>query len=280
MEQNFRGVLNDRVGIAALFLLAASPSLQASELRSELHLGAGIGGQYLPHYRGSRETHTTVLPIPFIEYRGRILKSDNDGTRLEFTLAERIEFNVSADLALRESIDDNPLRAGMPELKSEFQLGPSINIDLTGDGFKRGLVLRLPIRPAITVGDGVDYIGYTANPMITWMSPTLFYDWRMSVDLGVLYGSRDYHQHYYSVAPQYATALRPEYSATDGFSGTFTELGIGSRKGNLMYGFNFRYDNLRNASFRNSPLVETDNYWSVTFGIGWFFKSWFWADDV
>jgi len=266
--------------MAVTCLLALSSTTIASELRSELHLGAGIGGQYLPHYRGSSETHTTVLPIPVIQYRGRILKSDNEGTRLEFSLAERIEFNVSADLALRESIDDNRLRAGMPELKSEFQLGPSINIDLTGDGFKRGFILRLPIRPAFAIGDGVDYIGFTANPMVTWISPRLFEDWRMSLDLGVLYGSRDYHQHYYSVAPKYVTQERPEYSAADGFSGTFTELGVGSRKGNLMYGFNFRYDNLRHASFAASPLVETDNYWSVTFGVGWLFKSWFWADDV
>src|SRR5690606_7432191 len=189
--------------MAVTCLLALSSTTIASELRSELHLGAGIGGQYLPHYRGSSETHTTVLPIPVIQYRGRILKSDNEGTRLEVSLAERIEFNVSADLALRESIDDNRLRAGMPELKSEFQLGPSINIALTGDGVKRVFIVRLPIRPAFAIGDGVDYIGFTANPMVTWISPRLFEDWRMSLNMGVLYGSRDYHLHYYSVASKY-----------------------------------------------------------------------------
>jgi hypothetical protein len=32
---------------------------------------------------------------------------------------------------LNDGAEDNILRKGMPELKSEFQLGPSINIDLT-----------------------------------------------------------------------------------------------------------------------------------------------------
>lgn len=261
------------------FALVNVPA-NASELRSELHLGVGLGGQYLPHYRGSNETHTTVLPIPVIEYRGRILKSDGDGTRVEFSLAERVEFNISADLALRESNEETPLREGMPELKSEFQFGPSINIDLTGQGFNRGLILRLPLRPAISVGDGVEYIGFIANPMLTWIKPNIVDGWRLSFDAGLLYGSSDYHHHYYSVAPQYVTATRPEYAANDGFSGTFTELGIGSRRGNLIYGFNLRYDNLRHASFHSSPLVETDDYWSFTFGVGWFFKSWYWSDDV
>jgi MipA family protein len=251
-----------------------------SKLRSELHLGLGIGGQYLPHYRGSTETNTTVLPIPVIEYKGKILKSDRDGTRVEFSLAERVEFNISADLALRNDVEDNRLREGMPELQSEFQLGPSINIDLTGHGFHRGLILRLPVRPALAVGSDVDYIGYTANPMLTWVKPQIVNNWRLTLDLGVLYGSRDYHEHYYNVERKYVTPLRPYYAAKDGFSGTFTELGISSRSDDVIYGFSLRYDNLRGTAFYSSPLVETDHYWSVSFGIGWLFKSWIWTEPL
>jgi len=249
--------------------------LFASAMNHEMEIGLGVGGQYLPHYRGSRETHTKVLPIPLIEYRGKILKSDRDGTRMEFSLSDRIEFNVSADLALNDGAEDNMLRKGMPELASEFQLGPSINIDLTGDGFNRGLLLRLPIRPALAVGSDLDYIGYTFNPMLTFIEPE-FLGARLSLDLGLLYGSQDYHQHYYSVAPEYVTPTRPEYKAKSGFSGTFTEIGISSKKGNLVYGVSFRYDNLSDAVFYPSPLVETNDYWSVSFGVGWMFKTLRW----
>lgn len=249
-----------------------------AEVNHNLNLGVGIGGQYLPHYRGSRETHTRVLPIPVVEYKGRILKSDRDGTRAEFSLSERIEFNISADLALNDGAEDNRLRQGMPELESEFQLGPSLNIDLTGNGFNRGLILRLPIRPVITIGSDVNYIGYTFNPVVTWIKPDVFDHWRVSLDLGALYGSQDYHEHYYSVTSEYVTASRPEYYAKSGFSGTFSELGISSRHKNLFYGISFRYDNLSNAVFYKSPLVETDNYWSISFGMGWFLKSWHWKE--
>lgn len=263
---------------AITFFCCYGVSAYATQFKHELEFGVGVGGQYLPHYRGSKETHTKILPIPVIEYRGRILKSDREGTRAEFSLAERIEFNISADLALNDGAEDNRLREGMPELASEFQLGPSINIDLTGHGFNRGLILRLPVRPAFAVGSDSEYIGYVANPMLTWIQPRVFDQWRISFDVGALYGSEGYHQHYYSVSPQYVTVTRPEYSAEAGFSGTFTELGISSRHGNLIYGVSLRYDNLQDAAFYPSPLVETSDYWSFSFGVGWLFKTWSWVE--
>ncbi len=261
-----------------LFIGAFSAHLFAEEFRHELEFGMGLGGQHLPHYRGSEETHTKMLPIPVVEYRGRILKSDRDGTRAEFSLAERIEFNISADLALNDGAEDNRLREGMPELESEFQLGPSVNIDLTGRGFNRGLILRLPVRPAFAFGSDSEYIGYVANPMLTWIQPRVLDRWRVSLDVGALYGSDRYHQHYYNVAPQYVTAARSEYSADAGFSGTFTEVGVSSKQGNLVYGVSLRYDNLRDAVFYDSPLVETGDYWSFSFGVGWLFKTWNWTE--
>jgi MipA family protein len=248
----------------------------ASEMDHEMEIGVGVGGQYLPHYRGSRETHTKVLPIPVVEYRGKVFKSDQEGTRVEFALSDRIEFNVSADLALNDGAEDNVLRKGMPELESEFQLGPSINIDLTGDGFNRGLLLRLPVRPALAVGSDIDYIGYTFNPMLTYIQPDFLGKCRLSLDAGLLYGSQDYHQHYYSVAPEYVTETRAAYAAKSGFSGTFTEVGISSKNGNFVYGISFRYDHLSDAVFYPSPLVETNDYWSVSFGVGWMFRTLRW----
>jgi MipA family protein len=263
------------VGSVFLFGLVFCLPVSATEMDHEMEIGLGIGGQYLPHYRGSRETHTKVLPIPVVEYRGKIFKSDRNGTRVELALSDRIEFNVSADLALNDGAEDNVLRKGMPELKSEFQLGPSVNIDLTGNGFNRGLLLRLPVRPALAVGSDIEYIGYTFNPMLTFIEPE-FFGLRFSWDLGLLYGSQDYHQHYYSVASEYVTETRAGYKAKSGFSGTFTEIGISSKKGNIVYGISFRYDNLSDAVFYPSPLVETNDYWSVSFAVGWMFKALRW----
>lgn len=262
--------------LIASFIFCGVPLFAADmDHDHEMEIGLGIGGQYLPHYRGSRETHTKVLPIPVIEYRGKVFKSDRDGTRVEFALADRIELNVSADLALNDGAEDNVLRKGMPELESEFQLGPSINIDLMGKGFNRGLLLRLPVRPAFAVGSDIDYIGYTLNPMLTFIEPD-FSGLRISWDIGLLYGSQDYHQHYYGVTSEYVTETREEYKATSGFSGTFTELGISSKTGNIVYGVSFRYDNLTEAVFYPSPLVETHDYWSVSFGVGWMFRTLRW----
>ena len=45
----------------------------------KLELGVGLGAAFLPHYPGSDETHTLVLPFPAIVYRGEKIRSDEDG---------------------------------------------------------------------------------------------------------------------------------------------------------------------------------------------------------
>src|SRR5258708_19369460 len=37
--------------------------------------GLGIGATTLPHYRGSDQSRTWVLPIPYLDYRGEVFKS-------------------------------------------------------------------------------------------------------------------------------------------------------------------------------------------------------------
>ena len=239
----------------------------------EVELGAGIGGQYLADYRGSKETQLQVLPFPVVIYRGDFLKIDREGIRGELFASPRFEFNVSADLALNGDSDDNTLRRGMPELDSAFQFGPSFNINLTGPDFDEGFAIRLPARAVFTVSsEGIDHIGYTFNPKLTYERPEFIGKWRLSFDFGLLYGSNSFHDYYYSVEQQYATPERPYYNAQDGYSGTFSKLAFSSRHGNLLSSISLRYDNLSGAEFVDSPLVETEHFWMVSFGVAWVFR--------
>ncbi len=232
--------------------------------------GLGLGGQVLRDYRGSKEGQVNAFPFPFVIYRGDFIKADRGGVRGEFLTNDRIEFTVSGEAALNGQSEDNELREGMPELESAFELGPSLNINLTGEDFTRGWQLRLPLRAVTTVGrTGVHYEGYNFNPRFTYNQPKLFNRWLASFNVGVLYGSNRYHDYYYTVREEFVTPTRPRYEADAGFSGYYFKAGLSARKQDFWYGLSLRYDNLSGTTFEDSPLVETNDYFSFSFAVAW-----------
>ena len=44
-------------------------------------LGGGATALHIPDYRGSEEIRNYVFPIPWVVYRGEILRADRDGVR-------------------------------------------------------------------------------------------------------------------------------------------------------------------------------------------------------
>ncbi len=253
-----------------LTLVLSLSGLAIAEPAPKWEFGVAVGGQALNDYRGSSEGQVQAYPIPFVVYRGEFLKADRNGVRGEFLANDRVELNLSGETALNGQSDDNRLREGMPELESAFELGPSININLTGENFFQGWQLRIPFRAVVTAGEsGVHHRGYNFNPRLTYTKPDLFGSWRAKFNVGLLYGSESYHNYYYTVAERYVTEERPRYQAQAGFSGYYFKSSISRRKGNFWYGLSARYDNLEGATFVDSPLVETKDYYAISFAIAW-----------
>lgn len=264
-------------GIHFIVLLCCSGFVAAEDQR-KIEFGAGVGGQSLNHYRGSTEVETVVLPFPVMIYYGKFWKIDEkDGLRGEMLVNKNYEFNLSGDLELRGSTEDNKLRQGMPELDTALQLGPEFNLNLSGIDLDEGWMLRLPVRAAFTVSfDNPEYVGYTFNPKLTYKKPNFYNDWRLKADIAILYGSNKFHDYYYSVTPEYVTPARTLYAASAGYSGAYGKLGFYKRDRNWLYKFSLRYDFLDGAAFEDSPLIETNNFYSFSFGIAYMFasKSW------
>lgn len=254
--------------LGAGLLVAAHTS---AEKLPKWELGAGVGSQLLADYRGSEYYRAYLLPIPYLTYRGEFLRADDEGVRGLFYKNDHFELNVSADAALNGDSEDNPLRRGMPELDSAFEIGPSANFNLTGQDFSEGWSLRFPVRAVFTTDfTRIDHIGYLANPKLTYESLD-WNGWDGTFNLGALYGSSDYHDYYYSVAPEYALPSRPRFSAAGGYSGSYVKLGASKRSGRLWFGAYLRYDYLDGAAFESSPLVETDHFVTVGLGVSWVF---------
>lgn len=262
---------NDRMKIARLFLvLMFLPVFSFAEKPPKWELGVGFGGQALYDYRGSKERQVQAYPFPFLVYRGDFIKADRKGLRGEFLSNDRVEVNLSGEMALNGSSDDNELREGMSELESAFELGPSVNINLSGEDFSSGWQLRLPVRGVFTVGEqGLHFRGYNFNPRFTYVEPSLFGGWNARASIGALFGSESYHDYYYSVESRYVTDLRPAYAADGGFSGYYFKTSMSRRRGDFWFGLSVRYDNLAGATFEDSPLVETNDYFAVSFAVAW-----------
>ncbi len=258
--------------LAGLCLLVCALPLQAKEktMLPRWELGVALAGQALPDYRGSREQQVQAYPIPMLVYRGRFFKADRNGVRGEFLANDRFEINLSGETALNGGSNENTLRQGMPELESAFELGPSLNVNLSGADFNSGWQLRLPLRAVITAGEsGVHGRGFTFNPRLTYIEPDVFWGWRGKANVGLLYGTDRYHDYYYSVPLPYVTDTRRFYDADAGFSGYYFKTSLSRRRGDFWWGFSLRYDNLSDTEFEASPLVETTDYFALSFAVAW-----------
>lgn len=243
------------------------PSAAKAPTRPKLELGAGFGSQILADYRGSDYYQANVLPIPYVVYRGEFLELDRSGARGKLIRSDRAELVVSGDVALTRDSDDNPLRQGMPELQPTFELGPSLNLALD-QSLDRGWSLRLPIR-AVFAFDGleVEPAGHLFNPELQYSDPAFRQHYRLRYSIGALFADQQYHELYYGVDPDYARAGRPPYRAKSGYSGIRLKAGISRHFDRWWLGAYLRYENLAGTENRDSPLVETEHYFSFGLAI-------------
>jgi len=100
----------------------------------------------------------------------------------------------------------------------------------------------------------------------------VFGGWNAGLNIGPLFGNRKYHAYYYEVDPVYATANRPAYRASGGYSGTVLVGSMSRHFGRLWVGGFIRYDNLSGTAFHDSPLLETDHSLMGGIAIAWVLK--------
>jgi MipA family protein len=255
------------VCVAATAWFAATAEAKEEPL---LEYGLGIGAIAFEDYRGSDTTHAYPLPIPYLVYNGKYLKADREGVRGTLFNQEWVELNLSGNLTT--PVRNDRERSGMPDLRSTLELGPSLDFHLLhSDDRHIKFDLRMPLRTAVTVEASPKFIGWTFTPRFALdvVDPLGYVGWNAGVLAGPLFADHRYHDYFYSVAPQYATASRPAYQATGGYAGTQTITSLSKRFPHYWVGAYVRYDTLSGAAFADSPLVQRNSYWSAGFGISW-----------
>jgi outer membrane protein len=256
--------------LVAAFLGGALAAAAAAKEEPLLEFGLGVGALAFEDYRGSATTHVYPLPVPYLLYNGRFLKADREGVRGTLFNQDWVELNLSGNATT--PVRSDRARHGMPDLKSTLEIGPSLDFHLLHSTDSRiRLDIRLPLRSAITVDASPKFIGWTFTPRLALdvADPAGFAGWKAGLLIGPLFADHRYHEYFYSVAPPYATASRPEYQAAGGYAGTQAIAALSKRYPRYWVGAYVRADTLAGAAFADSPLVQRPWYWSAGIGISW-----------
>jgi outer membrane protein len=253
--------------------------------------GFGGGGGVTPHYPASNQSSLRFLAVPTFRYRGRVLRSDEDGTRARFIRFEDTEIDLSGAASFPVSSSENAARVGMPELDWIGEVGPRAGVRwrLRSGNNTRGDLLRLlfPIRAVFSSdGESIRHRGFVFQPEISFeriLSRSNVLDSEISVELDssmtiINEGLADY---FFGVAPEFTTITRNQYRAFSGPLSISTGLilSVSPRHGRTA-GSSF-FVGIRNTSTgvsvnRESPLHKADQTLSFFTGINIY---WFNSDD-
>ena len=261
---------------AAVFLAGLlTLSTGHAEMRPLWEVGAGLVGLSLPNYRGSDERQALVLPMPYLIYRGEVLRADGDGLRGLLFDSERLEINVSLNGSIPVNSEDDPVRQGMDDLDPAVELGPTVNFRLWQSADRRmRLDARAPLRTAITVASRPEQIGWLFSPnlLLEIRDPAGQAGWNLGVQAGPYFNDREYNTYFYGVRPAEARVDRPAYAASGGYSGSQLMFTLTKRFPRWWVGGFLRVDSLAGAVIEDSPLVKRSDAVSAGLALSWVFK--------
>ena len=261
-----------RIAVVTAGLLLVGIDTAAAAEVPLWEFGLGVGTVAFSDYRGSDRTSAYVLPVPYFAYHGEFLKADRDGVRGLLFDSRIAELNVSVNATTPVRSRHEAARAGMPDLKPTFEIGPSLDVHVwrsASDTIR--LDLRLPVRRVVTIERDPRAVGWFFTPRLNLDVRDIggHHGWDAGLLAGPLFGDRAYHDYFYSVAPAYATAERPAYRAEGGYSGTEAVGALSKRFPHYWVGVFVRYDALAGARFLPSPLVRSQRYWAGGVGFAW-----------
>jgi outer membrane scaffolding protein for murein synthesis (MipA/OmpV family) len=255
-------------GVGAALAVSLVPASADAPL---WELGAGATVLHLPHYRGADQTHTWTLPLPYVVYRGPVLRADREGARAVLLQTDRLDVDLSLAGTPPTRSDDNVARRGMADLPTILELGPVVNWT-AARGADWKLDLRLPVRAALGLGGEGGFKGWVATPQLRLSLPEAG-GWRTALSAALVAQDRRYNEVFYKVAPSEALPDRPAYQPGGGRAGGYLQGAAARRIGPWWIAGFARWDTLRGASFLDSPLVRQRDNWSAGIAVAYVFAT-------
>lgn len=217
-------------------------------------------------YPGSSQRVNRGLVLPYLVYRGPLLRADRDSVGLRAYKSPTLELDVGFAAALGSRSQDIDVRRGMPDIGTLVEFGPRLKWNLA-DGPDRGKVrAEFALRGVYDLSDGFSYKGISFEPRMIYET-RLPGGWRLGTSAGLVMGNKRLGDTFYGVAPQYATALRPAYAANGGLIAWRLGANVSRELTPHLRLFGFaRVDSVSGAANASSPLVQRNS--GATVGAG------------
>ncbi|MBR0680797.1 MipA/OmpV family protein [Roseomonas eburnea] len=266
-----------RRSVLPIFLACAALPAQAQQL-PVLEIGVAGGGGNTPAYPASDQNRWRGLLVPYLIYRGEVLRSDESGLRARAGLAQGIELSLSASGGFSAQSSDVRAREGMPDLDWLGEIGPTLRFTLwrgEDEASPRRIVLDTPVRAVFSTDwTSVSFRGFTFAPDIAYehvnfLSPFA----RLRLSAGVVFGTDRYTDYFYQVDPQFARPDRAAYNAQAGYVGS--RLSVSYRlplTERLSVVAGGRIENFSGAANAGSPLFRSE--WNFSLAAGFAFSFW------
>lgn len=264
MPTILRFIIPASILVALVPAVAAEPNLPLWE--------AGIGAAVFntPAYPGASDRSNRGLVLPFLLYRGKVLRADQQGVGARLLDTDKVEFDIGFAGALPSRSDDVEARRGMPDLGTLVEFGPRVKYKFADLGEAGRLRFELPVRAVIEARGGLRRQGWTTEPRFVWERRGDGGRWTMEAQVGAVFGDRRIHGYFFDVAPQYATADRPAYRAGSGLMLVRTGVFGTVRVNPDVRAFAFvRLDSYAGNANRESPLFRKDVGASAGVGLAW-----------
>ncbi|PLY43128.1 hypothetical protein CSZ94_08440 [Janthinobacterium sp. ROICE36] len=257
--------------LAACALFAAVAPARAVEAPLPLWEAGVFGGTAVtPAYPGASERTTRSLALPYLIYRGKVLRADRSGVGARLLDTERVEFDLGFALSLPARSSDVPARRGMPDLGTLVEFGPRLKIKLAEPTRNSRLGLELPLRAVIEARGGLRRQGATFEPRLVYALQGDQQAWHLDASVGAVLGNAAINDYLYGVSPAFATAQRPAYAAKSGLMLTRLGLGGSYRLQRDWRALAFlRYDNYASVANRASPLLRQNSGTSAGISLMW-----------
>lgn len=254
-------------GAALLGLTAQAQGLKPVEPLWEVGaVGFGVSQQAWP---GADEDVRRALAVPYVLYRGPVLRIDRGSAGLRAVRQDNFELDIGVAGAFGSGSKDTAARQGMPRLGTLVEFGPRGIWQLgaaPGGGRWRA---ELPLRGVIDLDDRLAGRGWALEPELQYRHDGLA-GWRLSASVGALLGDRRLNGTFYDVGSAYATATRPAYEARAGLIAWRLGLTASHRLSPEWRVFGFgRFDLVSGAANADSPLVSRQTGFTGGIGLQW-----------
>lgn len=207
-------------------------------------------------YPGSDQQVQRTLLLPYVVYRGEVLRADRGNAGLRAFKADAFELDLGASAALGSSSRQIEARRGMADLGTLIELGPRLRWTLQRQADGSIWRLDLPLRSVHSLNDGLQRKGTTFEPELKWQGP-LGRGFFLNTGLSAVLADQQLAQTFYGVEAAQATPNRPAYSARAGLLTVRLAGALAWRVAPDWNAFTYaRLDSVSGAANEASPLVR------------------------